>query len=88
MLKFIGIDVNSFAIAGALVIFIIALEMILGIEIHKVENVKAASIVPIAFPLVAGAGNIDDYLITSCRISCSEYYFQGFCSIPFWFTSF
>jgi multiple antibiotic resistance protein len=55
MLKFIGIDVNSFAIAGALVIFIIALEMILGIEIHKVENVKAASIVPIAFPLVAGA---------------------------------
>ena len=58
MLKFIGIDVNSFAIAGALVIFIIALEMILGIEIHKVENVKAASIVPIAFPLVAGAGTL------------------------------
>ncbi len=42
MLKFIGIDVNSFAIAGALVIFIIALEMILGIEIHKVENVKGS----------------------------------------------
>ena len=41
ILKFIGIDVNSFAIAGAFVIFIIALEMILGIEIHKVENVKA-----------------------------------------------
>lgn len=58
ILKFIGIDVNSFAIAGAFVIFIIALEMILGIEIHKVENVKAASIVPIAFPLVAGAGTL------------------------------
>lgn len=58
LLKFIGIDVNSFAIAGAFVIFIIALEMILGIEIHKVENVKAASIVPIAFPLVAGAGTL------------------------------
>lgn len=58
ILKFIGIDVNSFAIAGAFVIFIIALEMILGIEIHKVENVKAASIVPIAFPLIAGAGTL------------------------------
>lgn len=58
LLKFIGIDVNSFAIAGAFVIFVIALEMILGIEIHKVENVKAASIVPIAFPLVAGAGTL------------------------------
>ena len=58
LLKFIGIDVNSFAIAGAFVIFIIALEMILGIEIHKIENVKAASIVPIAFPLVAGAGTL------------------------------
>src|SRR5574343_606230 len=58
MLKFIGIDLNSFSIARALVIFIIALEMILGIEIHKVENVKAASIVPIAFPLVAGAGTL------------------------------
>ena len=58
MLKLIGIDVNSFAIAGAFVIFRIALEMILGIEIHKVESVKAASIVPIAFPLVAGAGTL------------------------------
>ena len=58
MLKLIGIDVNSFAIAGAFVIFIISLEMILGIEIHKVESVKAASIVPIAFPLVAGAGTL------------------------------
>lgn len=58
LLKFIGIDVNSFAIAGAFVIFVIALEMILGIEIHKVESVKAASIVPIAFPLIAGAGTL------------------------------
>lgn len=58
LLKFIGIDVNSFAIAGAFVIFIIAIEMILGIEINKVENIKAASIVPIAFPLVAGAGTL------------------------------
>ncbi len=58
ILKFIGVDVNSFAIAGALVIFIIALEMILGIEINKTTEAKAASIVPIAFPLIAGAGTL------------------------------
>ncbi|WP_304344684.1 MarC family protein [Chryseobacterium koreense] len=62
ILKFIGVDVNSFAIAGALVIFIIALEMILGIEIHKHTEAKAASIVPIAFPLVAGAGTLTTLL--------------------------
>jgi len=58
LLKFIGVDINSFAIAGAVVIFIIALEMILGIEINKTTESKAASIVPIAFPLVAGAGTL------------------------------
>jgi len=58
ILKFIGVDVNSFAIAGAFVIFIIALEMILGIEINKSSEAKSASIVPIAFPLVAGAGTL------------------------------
>lgn len=56
ILKLIGVDVNSFAIAGAFVIFIIAVEMILGIEIQKNIEAKSASIVPIAFPLVAGAG--------------------------------
>lgn len=58
ILKFIGVDLNSFAIAGAFVIFIIALEMILGIEIQKSTQAQAASIVPIAFPLVAGAGTL------------------------------
>ncbi len=58
ILKFIGVDINSFAIAGAFVIFIIALEMILGIEINKSSEAKSASIVPIAFPLVAGAGTL------------------------------
>lgn len=58
ILKFIGVDVNSFAIAGAFVIFIIAVEMILGIEIQKHHEAKSASIVPIAFPLIAGAGTL------------------------------
>lgn len=58
ILKFMGVDVNSFAIAGAFVIFIIAVEMILGIEIQKNAEAKSASIVPIAFPLIAGAGTL------------------------------
>ncbi len=58
ILKFIGVDVNSFAIAGAFVIFIIAVEMILGIEIQKSTESSSASIVPIAFPLIAGAGTL------------------------------
>lgn len=58
ILNFIGVDVNSFAIAGAFVIFIIALEMIFGIEIHKSSESTSASIVPIAFPLIAGAGTL------------------------------
>lgn len=58
MLKFIGLDIHSFALVGALIILIIALEMILGIEIHKQEEMTSASIIPIAFPLVAGAGTL------------------------------
>ena len=58
MLKFIGLDINSFAIVGALIILFIALELILGIQIHKQEEMTSASIVPIAFPLVAGAGTL------------------------------
>jgi len=59
LLKVIGIDAASFAIAGAIVIFIIGLEMILGIEIMKPDkDLDSAAIVPIAFPLIAGAGTI------------------------------
>lgn len=62
ILSLIGIDVESFAVAGAFVIFIIAIEMILGIEINKSTNPESASIVPIAFPLVAGAGALTTVL--------------------------
>lgn len=62
MLNLLGIDVYSFAVAGAMVLFFIALEMILGIEIHKIEEPKSVSIVPIAFPLVAGAGSLTTVL--------------------------
>lgn len=62
ILNVIGIDVESFAVAGAFVIFVIALEMILGIQIQKGETVESASIVPIAFPLIAGAGSLTTVL--------------------------
>lgn len=56
ILKYFGVDVNSFAVAGSLVLFILAMEMVLGISIIKDEEPKSASIVPLAFPLIAGAG--------------------------------
>ncbi|MCJ8210296.1 MarC family protein [Mucilaginibacter sp. RS28] len=62
MLKVIGLDIASFAIAGSLVIFIIAMEMILGITFFKEEMPEAVSIVPLAFPLIAGAGTMTTLL--------------------------
>ncbi len=56
ILKLIGIDVNSFAVAGAFVLFFLALEMILGIKLYRDEEPRSASIVPLAFPLIAGPG--------------------------------
>jgi multiple antibiotic resistance protein len=62
ILKFIGVDVKSFAVAGSIVLFFLALEMILGISIYKDDEPKTASIVPIAFPLIAGAGTMTTLL--------------------------
>ena len=63
MLDIIGLDVQSFAIAGSLVIFIIAMEMILGINLFKADDISQnVSIVPLAFPLIAGAGTMTTLL--------------------------
>lgn len=62
ILGLIGIDVNSFAVAGSFVIFFLALEMILGISLFKEEAPEVASIVPLAFPVIAGAGTITTLL--------------------------
>lgn len=62
LLKIIGIDVHSFAVAGSFVLFFIALEMILGIRIYRDDEASSASIVPIAFPLIAGAGTMTTLL--------------------------
>lgn len=61
-LKLIGIDVHSFAVAGSFVLFFLALEMILGIRIYRDEAANSASIVPLAFPLIAGAGTMTTLL--------------------------
>lgn len=64
ILNVFGVDIPSFAIAGSFILFFLALEMILGIELFKSDdsNINGASIVPIAFPLIAGAGSITSLL--------------------------
>ncbi|RTE55538.1 MarC family protein [Arenibacter aquaticus] len=72
ILNLIGIDVNSFAVAGAFVIFFMAIEMVLGITLYRDDQPESASIVPIAFPLIAGAGTVTTLL--SLR---AEYYVEN-----------
>ncbi len=62
LLNLIGISVNSFAVAGSFVLFFLALEMILGIRLYRDEEANTASIVPIAFPLIAGTGTMTTLL--------------------------
>ena len=62
ILNLIGIDVNSFSVAGAIVIFFLAIEMILGITLYQDEAPSTASIVPLAFPIIAGAGTLTTVL--------------------------
>lgn len=62
ILKLIGIDTNSFAIAGSIIIFFLALEMVLGINLFKNDEPDTASIVPLAFPMIAGAGTLTSLL--------------------------
>ena len=58
-LRILGLDVQSFAVGGSIVIFILGLEMVLGLEFFKSEkDIKAATVVPIAFPLIAGSGTL------------------------------
>ena len=59
LLNLLGLDVRSFAVGGSIVIFILGLEMVLGLEFFKSEkDIRAATVVPIAFPLIAGSGTL------------------------------
>ena len=62
LLGIFGVDISSFAIAGSFIVLLISLEMILGVEIFKNNDPGGGSIVPIAFPLIAGAGSITTLL--------------------------
>ncbi|HEX8356100.1 MAG TPA: MarC family protein [Segetibacter sp.] len=58
-LKLLGVTVSSFAVGGSIVIFLLGLEMVLGHEIFKSEkDARAGTVVPIAFPVIAGAGTL------------------------------
>ena len=70
-LKILGLNVEAFAVGGSIVIFILGLEMVLGLEFFKSDhNVKAATVVPIAFPLIAGSGTLTT--IMSLRANYGE----------------
>ena len=62
ILKLIGVDVSSFALAGSIIIFFLSLELILGIKLYKDDVPETASIMPLAFPLIAGAGTLTTIL--------------------------
>lgn len=73
LLALFGVNIESFAVAGSIVIFVLALEMILGVELMKNDGPGgSATLVPIIFPLIAGAGTLTTLL--SLR---AEYAFQN-----------
>lgn len=73
VLNVLGVDVRSFAVAGSIVIFILGLEMVLGHEFFKSdEDARSGTVVPIAFPLIAGSGTLTT--IMSLKANYKEVY--------------
>ncbi len=69
-LSLLGLDVGSFAVGGSIVIFILGLEMVLGMEFFKSEkDIRAATLVPIAFPLIAGSGTLTTIISLKANFS-------------------
>lgn len=62
LLGIFGVDISSFAIAGSFILLLLGMEMVLGIEIFKNDTKGGGAIVPIAFPIIAGAGSITSLL--------------------------
>lgn len=72
-LALFGVDLSSFAIAGAIVLFFLGLELVLGIELFKYENTKKHNvIVPVAFPLIAGAGSMTTLISLKSQYSLTD----------------
>jgi multiple antibiotic resistance protein len=79
-LNVLGVDIKSFAVAGSIVIFILGLEMVLGMEFFKPDkNAPSGTIVPIAFPLIAGSGTLTTIMSLKATFerSDSEYMILG-----------
>ena len=72
LLGLFGVDVSSFAIAGSFVLFFLAMEMVLGVEFFKNDSAQGYSIVPLAFPLIAGAGSITSLLSLKAEFTTIE----------------
>ena len=73
VLRILGVDVHSFAVAGSVVIFLLGLEMVLGHEFFKSDNdARSGTVVPIAFPLIAGSGTLTT--IMSLKANYKEVY--------------
>ena len=78
-LGILGLDISAFAVGGSIVIFILGLEMVLGLELFKSEkNIKAATVVPIAFPLIAGSGTLTTIMSLKDRITGKQFYLSPF----------
>lgn len=74
-LNLLGIDIHSFALAGSIVIFIIGLEMVLGIDLFKTDpDAKSGSIVPIAFPIIAGSGTLTTIMSLKSQYQAENIY--------------
>jgi multiple antibiotic resistance protein len=72
-LNILGVDIKSFAVAGSIVIFILGLEMVLGIEFFKPDkNAPSGTIVPIAFPLIAGSGTLTTIMSLKATFESAE----------------
>lgn len=72
-LKILGLDIRSFAVGGSVVIFLLGLEMVLGHEIFKGDkDAKSGSVVPIAFPIIAGSGTLTT--VMSLKANFEEVY--------------
>lgn len=72
-LSILSLDVNSFAVGGSIVIFLIGLEMVLGKEIfHSETNAKSGTVVPIAFPIIAGSGTLTT--VMSLKANYEDWY--------------
>lgn len=83
ILEIIGIKVSDFAIAGSLILFFIALEMILGIKLYKEDELSTATVVPLAFPLIAGTGTLTTLLSIRAQYELNSILIGIFVNIAF-----